>query len=284
MKKKFAVVTLLGMMALGSGCKKVYDYIEQHPTGTCDACKIVQVKVTPAGSGIQAMVYDVSYDKKGNMISMLTKDRYDGSMYDLYFRYDKQNKLTDYIVTRVGSNNVEEWRYYYYYPGKIIDTFYLNVTNSEALATDPTPPYHVQLAHKLVEEQTLDSKGRVTNVKTYNAASPLQYTTNWNYVYNASENLTFNPTPIYDNKINPYRTNPTWQLVQRDFSVNNAFYNLDDPRPSLPLPSIVSYNEYGLPTKYVINDSYGNRPMFGMPFYNSIEITYNCDLSNVKVK
>jgi hypothetical protein len=89
---------------------------------------------------------------------------------------------------------------------------------------------------------------------------------------------------VYDDKINPCRTNPVWQLIQQDYSVNNAFYTGETPTTYDHLPNITKHNAYGLPTKYVRNEFYGSHQLFGIPFYDSLEVVYDCDLSNVKLK
>lgn len=42
--------------------------------------------------------------------------------------------------------------------------------------------------------------------------------------------------PVYDNKVNPHQLHPVWQLIDLDYSKNNAFV-------------ADSYNQYGLPTQ-----------------------------------
>ncbi|MDI3321459.1 hypothetical protein [Pinibacter soli] len=278
MKCKITPLLFLALMILCNGCKKAYDYIEQNPFATCDACKVNQIIVYTAGT---SFVYNVTYDKKDRMTKMVTDEERIGAVYNFYFRYDNKNRLTDYIKTHSGSDNATEWRTYQYYPNKITDTFYIYWGGPViGTSSDPAPSPDFPSWAKILDIYSLDSKGRITQRSLVQGAN----SGITNFTYNASNNLVYDPPALYDNKINPYRTNPVWQLTQCDYSVNNAYYLNDGTVKYHPKPTITKYNAYGLPTKYVVNDYNANGPQFGISFYDSLEVIYDCDLSNVKIK
>lgn len=278
MKCNFTPLLVLTLMILAGSCKKAYDYVEQNPFATCDACKVKQVVMYTAGTNL---LYNVTYDKKDRMTKMVTDQGISG-IYNFYFRYDNKNRLTDYIITQTGADYAIEWRTYQYYPNKITDTLYVYwggpmIGTSSSPAPSPDFPDWA----KLVEVYSQDSKGRITKNEIFRQGV---FDHQFTYSYNNNNNLIYSPTPVYDNKINPYRTNPVWQLTQLDYSANNAYYVNGDRLADLPLAGITKYNTYGLPTKYVANNAYSNRKMFGIIIYDSLDVIYDCDLSNVKVK
>lgn len=265
MRVRISTIALTLIIFCSIGCKKVYDYIDKNPTETCDACKVVQLKVsyneTPS-------VYNVSYDKKGNVTSLLTDQQF-FSNFNFYFRYDKKNRVTDRIQVYPGNIGAVIWNSYVYFPDKIMDTAYVYA----GLITDPHPPYDA--IDKFYTELKTDAYQRITRAIRHNG----EFVDTIFYKYNAKSNLIFNPAAVYDNKINPYRTNNMWQVTLRDFSANNATDEFSSDYSYYP--QIVSYNSYGLPTKYKVR-SYAPLSIsnFGL-YYDSLEVKYDCDLSKI---
>jgi hypothetical protein len=100
-----------------------------------------------------------------------------------------------------------------------------------------------------------DAHGRVT--------SEIFYSNTTYFKYDKNGNLLQQPPATYDNKINPYVLSSMWQLENLDYSINNVLDNFT-----------ITYNEYGLPVKYVRR---GNRfTKFGIEC-DSLEIVYDCD-------
>jgi hypothetical protein len=267
-KTPFIVAFVIGLFAISS-CKKLYEYAEQHPTATSDACRIT--KFIAYLNGIK-LNYNVSYDKKGNMISVLAEDG--APIYpvgDKYYRYDKHNKLTDYIIARHGNPNARWWDSYQYAPNTIFDSSYNNVGNIH----DPTAPVNAPPDVKRFYILGTDTLGRIVNVGTteYGITGYFHYTFQGNY---------YRPDALYDDKINPYRTSPAWQQTQNDYSANNP---VDNGYSTIAtFAKIVSYNAYGLPTKYVKKSGYEyNISLFGLD-YDSLEVKYDCDISNYKIQ
>jgi hypothetical protein len=267
MKIHVSIAALMLIILYSTSCKKVYDYVEQYPTATSDACRITRFTVYVNGIRVN---HNVSYDKKGNVISVVAEDGapfyLDG---DKYFRYDKHNKLTDYILARHGNPSAYWWQSYQYAPNKILDSFYTNAGN----INDPTPPVNAPADKKSFYILGTDSLGRIVSVGTteYGTTGYFHYTIQGNY---------YRPDALYDNKINPYRTSPTWQQTQNDYSANNPI-DISTSQISW-FAKIVSYNAYGLPTKYVTKSGYEHNIGVLDLRYDSLEIKYDCDISNLK--
>lgn len=265
MKVKTLIIAAFAFGALAlSSCKKLYDYVEQHPTATSDACRITQFTVSENGLTV---IFDVAYDKKGNMKSVVAREGYPIYMnFDQYYRYDKHNQLTDQIVAYHGYPVPIIWHSYQYAHNRIFDTAYFNYGN----LSDPAPPVNAPASAKVFYDYTTDNYGRIVSFTASNGlGGVLQYDDQGNLI------RTFPAT--YDNKINPYRTNEIWQLAFRDYSANNPIAYLAPPNYSLA--KIVSYNSYGLPTKYVAYDGFQyNTSKFGFAF-DTLEIKYACDIS-----
>ncbi|PZR05785.1 MAG: hypothetical protein DI539_24810 [Flavobacterium psychrophilum] len=111
----------------------------------------------------------------------------------------------------------------------------------------------------------LDNKGRIYKTNQLALDGTVAHTTN--YAYDAAGNRV-TEWATYDDKVNPYRTNPVWSLIHWDYSVNNPLYF---GHPLYPNNGITAYNDWGLPVKMISEDAriFGNR-------YDTLEIEYQC--------
>jgi hypothetical protein len=268
--KTLIIVAFANFLFAISSCKKVYDYVEQHPTATSDACRIAQFVLSVSNVKLN---YNVSYDKKGNMLSIVAEEGAPLYMnFDKYYRYDKQNRLTDYILAYHGNPVPFEWQSYQYFKDKITDTAYVHCGD----ISSPTPPVNAPADNKFFYEIKKDIWGRVISVTYTSYGTVGQILTQ----YDSHGNRVTDPVTSYDNKINPYRTNTSLQFTEGDYSANNpvGYYGYQ----GFSFAKIVNYNAYGLPTKYVALFGYPNNlGMFGY-VYDTLEIKYDCDISNVK--
>lgn len=189
------------------------------------------------------------------------------------FRYDKQHRLTDYIGVYSDANYFETWHHYVYDNKKgnkgnmpVTDTMY---TFGE-VGTGPLPlPDHYSLKYT---DFSYDSYGRIVKAVEVDVR-PFPATRTVVYHYNAAGNLDLITTTYpdgetsesnfddYDNKVNLHRTNSVWQLIDRDYSVNNAF-------------TAVTYTANGLPALIGSPTSYSL--LFGYLTIDGMEILYNC--------
>jgi hypothetical protein len=217
---------------------------------------------------------DVSYDKKGFIVSIVA-DRENYPNYDYYFRYDNKKRIAERIAVYHGSlGGAILWDSYRYFKDKIVDTLYTYSGNYH----DPEPPVNNYIG-KIYTELKQDNLDRIIlGTIVIGFGNPNQILT---YKYDFNSNLVRDPKSLYDNKINPYRTNDMWQMTLRDFSANNP---IDNPAAIYEqyYPEIVSYNTYGLPTKYRTTRYAPNAlNTFGFN-YDSLEVKYDCDISQIK--
>ncbi|MDH7459853.1 hypothetical protein QEG73_01145 [Chitinophagaceae bacterium 26-R-25] len=270
MSKYYFTIAVISIIVFASGCKKVYDYIDHHPTSTCDACQVVQLTAYYHGD---PTVFSINYDKKGNVTSIIG-DR-DHPEYDYYIRYDKQNRVSDIISIYHGNTGAVTWETFRYFPGKIVDTIYAYA----GLITDPNPPYDAYNKNYAVLKT--DDLGRVISRVFFIPLAPNNPQSIIPFPYNSIGNLVL-PGTIADNKINPNRTNKLWQLMSLDYSVNNIVYDpaADSYYIQDEKPVIISYNTYGLPIKYKTPKPYASPRVFGIVF-DSMTVKYDCDFSGI---
>jgi len=251
------VLTALFTLSILSSCRKVYDYIHDHPDGHESLCRVMKMSVRTYYS---ANLYTFSYNAKGDPISILDSGRI-GTFGndDQYFRYDRFGRLSDYVGTFIGqTNDVIFWhKYAYARPNFITDTtlFYIgDVTKPSPNAADAVNGYSIHA-------YTLDAYGRIAGI------------------YDANGNLVqSNPDRYYDDKVNVYRTSKVWQFVYQNYSRNNLLpRSPGNPYPRLPDPV---YNDFGLPLQ-LPNSFERTMGLFGENNIDpTIDITYACALSN----
>ncbi|PUZ29755.1 hypothetical protein DCC81_10040 [Chitinophaga parva] len=261
MKSLFTPVCGLLLCALVlDGCQKVrFPY--PHPTG----CQITGLKGEILGEDSVM----ISYNGKGNPISM-TRTRVGTGAPNYFFRYDKRDRLTDIIGAYSDNATFETWHHYEYNDGNYS---YLPRTDSVYLfgiiGNGPLPDsvfFGVRAS-----DFTFDIYGRIikvieTDVRPY----PAVYTDL--YYYNPQGNLVATSLTgtggvdsvtytSYDTHTNPHRMHPIWQLIDRDYSINNR-------------QAAVAYNSFGLPT--IIGGKGSSGIFLGYYFSGELEIDYTC--------
>jgi len=249
---------LLAISATGlfSSCAKIVDFKKHHPGIDAHSCRIQKFFLRYYdASGVPGGTreLDVAYDKKGRPVS-ITPVREPYIYYVTRFAYDDYNRLIDYRLDGVGGPNptdsvfIYEHRYSYGLYDRIIDTSYqLSQDFPAAIST-----------------LWLDTAGRVVNSGLfYNAAGNMvrydDITGDPNYIF------------VYDNKVNWRQLSKTWQLIDFNYSVNNATNALD-------LNRIVGYNIYGLPLEFRQKTTGNNGMLFNAAYrYDVLDIQYACD-------
>jgi hypothetical protein len=226
-------------LSLFSSCKKAYDYIEDHPN-TYPPCRITNYRmIWPNGFQYN---FVVTYNQQGNPVTMMDSDRVNAVGNDQYFRYDKQNRLSDYMIAYAPNLGAIEWhKYVYPRPDYIIDTVMFYQTG---LVTEPSPTASITNEYR-ISAYTLDRFDRIEKVWSIPNDSPHTPSLQSTIVYDANGNL---PLPGsygefsilgHDDKVNMFRTNKVWQFVYQDYSANNII----TPDDSFSL----RYNAFGLP-------------------------------------
>ena len=232
-------------LSLLSSCKKAYDYIEDHPN-TYPPCRITNYRMIFSDGSQNDFV--VTYNQQGNPISLKDSIRANVATTDQYFRYDKLNRLSDYMICYVPAVGAIEWhKYVYPRPDYIIDTVMFYDTG---LVTEPSP-IAANTTEYRISAYTLDHFDRIAKVWSIPNDSPHTPSLQSTIVYDANGNLPlpfappgeFVPSLGYDNKVNMFRTNKVWQFVYQDYSANNII--VQDSSSSL------RYNDFGLPLNLI---------------------------------
>jgi len=248
MKKQ--VFFLLAATSL-MGCQKVIRYEESHP-GVVSLCSIESFNLVLGGQNIPQTV---TYNKQGNPVTVFTTTTgEEGDDHNLYFRYDKYNRVTDFEEVLLFGTTPEVW-HRFSYPRKNIA-----IDSEFAYDTGPTnAPNPEPSSFQGLTIDSFDNEGRILRAG-YGATDPV-------YVYDARGNDINNGYTAYDDKINPYRTNYTWMFVFHSFSTNNPLAD-----------SITSYDQDGLPLGFrnaTLND------YFGLNF-DSMTVNYSCSVDQKK--
>ncbi|KAA2238841.1 hypothetical protein F0L74_21745 [Chitinophaga agrisoli] len=246
-------LSLLMIALLFTACSK-----NDHPNAPI-TCQVE--KVTYANFGLpDSAVF--TYNKKGNPVSIKRGQNTTGYP-DLLFRYDKHDRLTEFIGI-YADGDIYEFRHKYAFDYKdriVSDTQY--VFGSLSGQPDAHPATLANIA-----TYQYDARNRIIRMDLMWTASPGSVST-YNYIYNqqgniekitdASGQVIF--TPTYDDKINMNNLHPIWQFLARDYSRNNPF-------------TAENYDPEGLPTKIDFT-SKGNTFFAGIYFtYMSLE--YKC--------
>lgn len=186
-----------------------------------------------------------TYNKAGNPISLTYTD---GTQYDNYFVYDKNNRLIEF---RKSYNN--EWlfslahRYGYNSKNQIITDTLLN-------GDGYLPNGNISFSPRGVSLIEYDNQGRVVKETVQLDKLPKRYPT---YTYDARGNLAVKgwKSSSYDNKVSLFRAHPVFQFINRNYSRNNAA-----PQPK--------YNSKGLPlSMHPANDDFFNALAIEYPEY-----------------
>jgi len=223
------VLLVPAVMLLLSGAKTGPDH--KGHTGL----QIAALKPYPGESGNGDSVI-FRYNHKGNPISITRHAAATGNA-DYIFRYDAQERLTDYAGP-CQDGLFESWHHYYYDNSNRItgDTvYYFGRVGDEGPLPDPGAPRPYDTLYTgQTDRYTYDQENRIVQVlRTYNDGS----TTTIRYTYDDAGNLAkrytdFSASPDlneetvfgpYDNKVNMHRTHPIWQFIDQDYSRNNPF-------------------------------------------------------------
>lgn len=206
------------------------------------------------------------YNTEGNPLRRTRSDASTGSA-NFSFRYNSRHKLSAlieyYDSDSLGSYFYQWHSFVYNGVGQIVfDTIRINGTIGEGPLPMPIPVNTILAFRSFV----YDAQGRITEEKYGTLGADLLATTH--YYYDTRQNLEkivetgaggYEQTTTYsdyDNKINLSRTNPIWQFLNRDYSVNNA--------------NAVSWNSKGLPLHFS-----GDTRFTGIGFTNAT-VTYQC--------
>jgi hypothetical protein len=245
---------LLLMFSL-SGCQKIMDYYSRGSTDVITSCRIAQYTYDYYESTINTTF---TYDVKGNPTKITYFDEWlpDGQAKEV-FVYDQLNRLTAHIPDEYIGN-----RRTYIYEGD----------SPEPVRDTAEDAY----GNKYVEKFDFDYSGRIVREEIQWVIAGEGFeddpTLFWKevkrYYYDVHGNRQVNPfdhpwhkTLQYNDKPSLYSLHPTWQLVFRDYSKNNA-------------SKVKSYNDKGLPVTFFISDFDYWQPFFDLA--QNATVTYEC--------
>ncbi len=263
-KLKLFAITCMALLSLSS-CRKVYDYIREHPDAYQPPCRVTNFRVLSVNGAHSNFV--ISYNGKGNPISIMDSDRVNPMGWDQYFRYDRYDRLTDYIICGPPSTSAMIWhKYAYIRPDLIADTSigYTGEIDQPAPLAKDAVSYHIRTFN-------MDRLGRIA-ITTYLSYDPphTPYLID-TLKYDANGNLPIPDwTGVYDDKVNILRTNKVWEFVNINYSRNNLLIN-DGAFPT-------RYNEYGLPLNLRNQARFLMYPFRVENYDQEAFVTYACSL------
>lgn len=267
---------IIMLMLIATSCKKEPGI--HFPSSHCNILSI-------AGN-FYAYDYDsivFSYNAAGNPVSVV-RDKPATGLASFHFRYDKFNRLTDYIrVYQPTSPEFETWHRYYYKNNQIVlDSIFQFGLLGDVPRPSPNAPNiffrgfaTFKYDHLGRISETVDSSGwgygRLTRYYTYDDKGNLvrvRYQTNIPG-YHLDDKIISG----YDDKVNLRLTHPIWQFIDRMYSVNNPI-------------KAVRYNKTGLPLAFGTNTNMSNSKILdpGEPLseilelgnYAYVRIGYSC--------
>jgi len=255
------IFLIIIILFTATSCRKVCDFIHDHPDAHDSLCQVTVITFNGEEK------YLISYNEKGNPVTMLESNRATYANEDRYYRYDRFDRLSDYMGVYPGNFGAIFWhKYAYPRPGFITDTAMFYETGD---IRGPSP-IAKNAAEYYIYGYTLDAHGRIVKIWSIPNDPPHTPVLQSELHYDANGNLSLSsPDLSYDDKVNPYRTNKVWQFIYQDYSRNNVVKN--------DYLFFTNYNSFGLPLKVRNFQSY-NIYAFGVDNIEAaqMDITYAC--------
>jgi hypothetical protein len=206
--------------------------------------KLWRIEKFSAASGSQSE-FNFHYNTKGNPV-FITSVGFGRRQFE--FMYDTKDRLVDFIeISPEFGRSFSIWHKYVYDSKDrvIIDSIFkdFDIINNR--------PFKARV--KTVDYLEYDAKDRIIRTYKKDKAGVEQNITV--YTYNNYGNRT-DIASVYDTKMNIHRTHKVWQLIDRDYSINNP----------LGIMEYNSYNAFGLPVEL--------HPL-KIPEYHFLTIGYN---------
>jgi len=246
--KPLLFLTVIILITGATSCRKVLDYIRDHPDAHDSLCRVAVISVKHGNTFDDVLT--VTYNKKGDPVTVLSHSQYSNG--GQYFRYDRLSRLTDYIQTDIwdtgqATYSVVTWhKYAYPRPNFVTDTSFMYSGD----AAKPAPNAADDPLGYSIVGYTFDAHGRIGQYWDVSKDPHQPPQPGAKVIYDANGNLplpTFSPGDTalyYDDKVHPYRTNKVWQFVYRNYSRNNIL--IHNP-PFIPIYPPTVYNDFGLP-------------------------------------
>ena len=277
---RLALAAALALLILPS-CRRERLLLGEDPDAIGKFCRIDTFNFTYNFGTPFYQHVTITYNRFGNPVTMAPDDNYPAfgeDFDDIYFRYDKSDRLVDCIFggkdsipnpdgpVQIGS--IDLWhRFTYPAPGIVIDSFF----NYDGPGIPPIanpPPGYVTVTVSRYEQ---DKKGRTIRTTVHSSGSA---TNSFSTTYDNRGNAEI-PGITYDHTVNPYRTNKIWQLLFQDYSMNNPIFPATLNFPATT--GITAFNKFGLPLQYLPNEGHPSPDVFFYMFFQAMEISYSCD-------
>jgi hypothetical protein len=268
-----AVLSVLSASLISSCVKYLpYDRLQREVEG-CPIFVLDARDTTLSGVQAEFARYRIDYNKADNPVDVIfTTGSYTVPL-DKYFRYDRYGRLSDFVTTFHGASGSLVW-HRYGYPDRhtITDTSFDYVGD-----VDSAEPPHASFDTYFAIDK-LDDLGRIIKSTLFVGLDSSFVTTDppeiSTFAYDAKGDM-IRPGVTYDDKINPYQTNPVWMFIYSDYSVNNPV-NVPLGVGGLGGPvAITKYNAVGLPL--VMDGGLYNFYLFGVYAGDQLQITYGCE-------
>lgn len=249
------VSVLLLLMFLLSSCEKINEYYTRGTKEVITSCRIAHYTYQYYESTITTVI---DYDTKGNPIQITYHDEWlpEGQASEV-FVYDQLNRLTAHIPDEYVGN-----RRTYVYEGDSPDP--LRDTMEDAYGNKYIESFDFDYSGRIIREEIqwiVAGEGFEDDPAFFKKEIK-------RYYYDVHGNRQVNPFDIpwhktiqYTDKPSLYSLHPTWELIYRDYSKNNA-------------SKVRSYNDKGLPVNFHISDFDYWQPFFDLA--QTATITYEC--------
>lgn len=271
MRNFFLLTTAVTLLSLTS-CKKVWDYVKDHPNGYADNCKVDKIYFTGYSlHDVDEVDYfpfkdtaNFNYNNKGQLISIDYASYVHHLNIDVYpiigfaFAYDGQGRLLGFFQRAdiLNDNRIVGMtghKYTYVNDNLVIDSTFQDYITAMPSGGDLIMEWYGGISS--VDSIILDSWGRIVKHggTTYN--------------YDASGNLV-KPGVRYTSQKSMLQTDKTLMFITRDYSVNT------------PVGIATQFNSNQLPVKF----NPGEPALFVTTLYSnehtyekqSAKVTYQC--------
>jgi hypothetical protein len=265
MEKRFIAVAMIMAIVLLPGCKKVYDYIEDHPAADIKICPIM--RIISAGQYGPADTLIFKYNSWGDPVSVAHSVGPSTGRPDYVFKYNRSGKLSELLAVyyMYGTTDdgvfMEYWnKYFYDGTGKIArDSTYIWPYFENGVLIDyyggKMTFYTYDNNERIIKDSTIWTEGHLSG-----GTGKLISVSVSNYAYDAIGNKVGGS---YDQKTSFLRTNKIWMFLHRDYSLNNPF-------------TADTYNSNGLPTSLNLSIKGGGSTRFLDVYFNGAQIAYGC--------
>ncbi len=246
------IFLFIGILCQLFSCRKLADELLKDKDADLRICNIRSITLPDDEGDLRKLTF--SYNSHGDPVYIHNSISYTPYSAHYYFRYNNKRQLTDLITLNEYKQVVGNWTKYYYSSS---GTLLLDTTWSWGeFGSQPDP----QSQHITITQYSFDSKKRISGVSgktiSYDGGDEPESFFHQSFVYDKNGNLSgFR----YDNGINIFRTNRIWQMITRDYSMNNAI-------------SGASYNSWGLPVKI----TGGDLDFFFFNLADNSRIEYEC--------